>query len=74
MDEDVHDFEQMQVFYQRVKHTWKLQDDATKREMLAGIRDIYHSLSAGERGFMTDIHQLERDIEKDLEGSEGAQH
>ena len=74
MDDDVHDFEQMQVFYQRVKHTWTLQDDATKREMLAGIREIYHSLLPGERGFMTDIHHLEREIEKDLEGPEGPEH
>jgi hypothetical protein len=68
MDDDDHDFEQMQVVYQRVKHTWAHQDDPTKREMLVQIREIYHSLSPGERGFMTDIHHLEREIEQDLEG------
>ena len=68
MDDEVHDFEHMQVVYQQVKHTWTLQDDETKGEMLARIREIYHSLLAGERGFMMDIHHLEREIEQDLQG------
>ena len=67
MEVEDHDFEQMQTVYQHVRHTWTEQDDATKRQMLTSIGEIYRSLSPGERGFMTDIHQLERAIERDLD-------
>lgn len=66
-----HDFQQMQTVYQRIKHTWCGQDDATKRQMLTQLQQIYRSLLPGERGFMTDIREVERAIELDLEGHTG---
>ncbi len=72
MNVEQHDFEKMQTEYQQIRHTWMEQDDATKRRMLGQIREIYRSLLPGERGFMTDIHHLERTIALDVESHEAA--
>lgn len=66
----IEDFQQMQARYQWVKHTWTTQDPMTKRQMVEQLREVYRSLTPGERGFMTDIQTVRRAIERDLQGQD----
>ena len=60
-------FEEMQNSYRWIRQTWKTQDVDTKRQMVKQLQVIYRALLPGQRGFVTHIHDLEREIQRDLD-------